>query len=342
MKMNFEEIMQKITKGLTSEPHHDVVYLQKKIEEYQGHKYEDKIVKACGSLIFEIMPKDLKEDLAKKFSNEDLDLVNCLEKVVENLINNKVELARKSLEEKIIEVERLGLFKEDKENEYRDFTGPIEEIIYKHLFNSKKLIRYAPEPYTRLYLTYGSLMFDLKEFSKAKESLLKARRWNPINSDIIFELAEINKALGNLPEFLKLTKEAFKTSYKSKQVARCYRNLGRYFIEKELYKPATICYVLSLQFEANHDIVEPELIYIESKLGPDFEQPTKELVEQYAKEYDFPTWASEDVIGLSISYAKDALTKKDYIAARYFLNIVFDLTKSKEVKEKLAEIKDLE
>lgn len=340
--MNFEEIMQNIAKGLTSKPHHDVVYLQKKIKEYQGHKDEEKIVKACGALIFEIMPKDLKEDLAKKFANEDLNLANSLEKAAENLINNKVQLAREILEAKIIEAESLNLFKDDGKKEYRDFIAPIEEIVYKYLFEPKKTMHYVPEPYTRLYLTYGSLMFDLKEFSEAKSALVKARKWNPINADIIFELAEINRALGNLSEFLKLTKEAFKTSYTSKQVARCYRNLGRYFIEKELYKPATICYVLSLQFEANLNIVEPELIYIESKLGADFEQPTKELVEKYAKEYDFPTWASENVIALALSHAKDALAKKEFTAARYFLNIVFDLTKSIEIKEKLAEIEGLE
>lgn len=339
--MKFEEIMREITEGLISEPHRDVIYLQKKINEYKGHKYENEIVEACGALIVEIMPEDLKEDFNKKFNNKDLCIAKTLEKAAENLVNGKVEIARDLLENKIIEVENLNLFKDDKENEYHDFSGLIEEVLYQHLFEPKKTVRRLPEPYTSLYLAYGSLLFDLKEFSKAKEALKKAGRFNPVNADIIFEYAEINKALGNKEEFLKLTKEAFKVSYNSRQVAHSYRNLGRYFTEEEAYKAAVICYVLSLQFEADNDKVEPELIYIQSKMGDDFEQPTIDLVEKYSKEYDFPTWASDDVINIAVGYGKHTLENKDYETARYFLNIAYDLTKSEDVKEKIAEIKDL-
>lgn len=339
--MKFEEIMQVIVEGLISEPYSDVIYLQKKIEEYQGHKYEKEIVEACSALIVELMPKDLKEDFDKKFNNKDLCIAETLEKASENLINNKVEVAKEILENKILEVEKLDLFKDDKKNEYHDFSGVIEEVLYQHLFEPKKTVRRSPEPYTSLYLAYGSLLFDLKEFAKAKEVLKKAGQWNPVNADIIFEYAEINKALGNKNEFLKLTKEAFKVSYTSRQVAHCYRNLGRYFTEEEIYKPAVVCYVLSLQFEADHDKVEPELVYIQSKMGEEFEPPTVELVEKYSKEYDFPTWASDDVIHIAAGYAKHTLEQKDYTAARYFLNIAYDLTQSEEVKAKLNEIKGL-
>ena len=117
--------------------------------------------------------------------------------------------------------------------------------------------------------------------------------------------------------------------------------MGRYFTEEEAYKAAVICYVLSLQFEADHDKVEPELVYIQNKMGEEFEPPTVDLVEKYSKEYDFPTWASDDVINIAVGYAKHTLEKNDYETARYFLNIAYELTQSEEVKLKLAEIKDL-
>ena len=198
-------------------------------------------------------------------------------------------------------------------------------------------MRQAPEPLADLYLNLGVVLFELEEFDAAEEVLKKAARWNPITPNITFEHAEIFKKRGDMDTFYRMTTDVFPRAYTSKFVARCYRNLGYYFVEKKLWKVAAGCYLLSNHYEQNKQ-AQSELWYIQQEAGAEFSLPSLEEIEQYAEEYHFPLGADEDVVGIAIEFGRHAAQDGQKEIAKYFLGIAYDLTKNNIVKEWLDDL----
>ena len=109
--------------------------------------------------------------------------------------------------------------------------------------------------------------------------------------------------------------EAFKIAFRPADVARCFRNLGYYFVEKKLYREAVAAYVLSNHFEKN-TMVQSELYYIEQKTGKPVVNPTVAEMKAIAEKYHFPTTADQDVLGLAYTYGKDAVEEQKMEQAR--------------------------
>jgi hypothetical protein len=151
---------------------------------------------------------------------------------------------------------------------------------------------------------------------------------------------ETFKMIGDLGNFFRLTVDAFKIAFRPEHVARCYRNLGFYFVEKELYSEAIACYLLSLQFEKESKQVQSELYYISSKTGGKVKQPSMTEARQYAEKYGFPIGADDDILGLSLSYGKHFYQENAAEAAKYFLGIAYDLTDDDEIKKMIDSLPD--
>lgn len=229
--------------------------------------------------------------------------------------------------------DKADLFQDDQVSEYRNFDESFEEVLYRFRFRPEKDIRHAPLPLTEVYLLYGSLLIDLKRVPEAQEALKKALHWNPVSFKITSEYIETYKILRDIETFFRLTVEAFKIAFRSPQVARCYRNLGYYFVEKELYSEAIACYLLSLQFEKDSKQVQSELYYINAKTDGKVKEPSMAEAKQYAEKYGFPIDPDNDILGLSFSYGKHFYQKKASEAARYFLGITYDLTDDEEIRK---------
>lgn len=54
----FHQIMDDITSKLTGDPKKDIPYLNQQSELYKDHEYAKEILRACGRLIYEVMPED--------------------------------------------------------------------------------------------------------------------------------------------------------------------------------------------------------------------------------------------------------------------------------------------
>lgn len=118
-----------------------------------------------------------------------------------------------------------------------------------------------------------------------------ALKWNPYNSDAIFEYNEIFKIEGKLEEYKDRTIEIFSKLYDPHDLARFYRNLGYYYIEREEWELAKAIYVYSMRFD-NNDKAKNELIYIMQKNNSQ-ELPTPEKVKLMLEKYYIPTKISE-------------------------------------------------
>lgn len=63
--MTYNEIMQEITSGLTGDYKKDCAYLKNQMEKYNNHNLSKEILRACGRLMFDILPDDKKEELSR-------------------------------------------------------------------------------------------------------------------------------------------------------------------------------------------------------------------------------------------------------------------------------------
>ena len=70
--MDFNKIMQEITAGLTGDNAQDIAYLKAQMEKYKDHEYGREIIRACGRLLYEKLPDELKNKVNQAAENEDL------------------------------------------------------------------------------------------------------------------------------------------------------------------------------------------------------------------------------------------------------------------------------
>ena len=190
---DFDTIMQEITAGLTGDPKKDVPYLNDKAKSYQNSKYAKEIARACGRLLYSVLPKEAREKADRMAANHSLGIQSVIEEAQFNAYQKKFDVAKDLLVSAVGKVEKLGMYQDDAVNEYHTFNEPMEDLIYKYRNQPKKTSRQVPEPLSDLYLNLGSVLFELGDMDAAKVALEKAMRWNPINAPIAFEHAEIYK-----------------------------------------------------------------------------------------------------------------------------------------------------
>ncbi len=339
-KKEFDKIMHCITAGLTGDATSDLTYLQEQCDAYKNHEMGKEIVRACGRLIYEMIPEDKRTELDKAIENDSAGTEAILEEVRFNIFKKDFDKALSIMAPLVRKFDEGQFFQDDQVSEYRIFDETFEEVLYRFRYRPEKDVRHTPIPLTEVYLLYGSLLIDLKRLPEAQESLKKALHWNPVSFKITSEYIETYKMLGDLDNFFRLSVDAFKIAFRPEHVARCYRNLGFYFVEKEQYSEAIACYLMSLQFERESKQVQSELYYINSKTGGTVKQPSMAEAKQYAEQYGFPIGADDDVIGLSFSYGKHFMQESIPEAARYFLDIAYGLTDDENVKKMIDKLSE--
>lgn len=153
----------------------------------------------------------------------------------------------------------------------------------KHIFNVSIDVDYA-------YYALGTIEIEKKNVLQARNYLRKAIEWNPVYVAAFFEYAETFKIEGNIETFYTITKNTYDKIFLPNDLARYYRNLGFYFIEKENYNLATCLFLHSLSFE-NTDMAKSEIMYIKQKTGS-LNIPEPDVTKHILEENDIPTFIS--------------------------------------------------
>ena len=325
-------ILHEITGELTGDPDRDIPYLKSQIEKYKNHELGKEIVRACGRLMFDLIPEDRKEALAQVIRNERSAINATLEEVRFNIFKKDFAKALTIIEALAEKIESSNAFEDDQASAYFVFDEFFEQMIYAFRYKPEKTIRPAQVPYTEIYMLYGSLLFEMKRYDEARIILKKGLRWNPVSFRLMTEYAETFKAAGDLEQYYSLVLDTFKIAFRPKDVGRCFRNLGYYFIEKQLYSEAMSAYLLSLQFDPDSAMAKSEMYYISTKTKKGFRRPTADQIKEYARQYGFPLGADRDILGIAVTNGKLCLSRNNVEAARYFLTIFYDLTKDEEVR----------
>jgi len=329
---DFDTIMKDITGGLSGNPKKDIAYLKEQMEKYKDHEYGKEILRACGRIMYEVIPDEMKTELANALDKDGMGLESALEEIRFCIYKKGLDKALKLMEALVAKYEELDMFADDAVSEYHNFRELFEEILYKQIYKPEKDVRRAEIDYSELYLLYGSLLVELKRYADAEVELKKAMRWNPSNASIAFEHAETFKPRGMMEEYYQATMDAFKIAFHPAELARCYRNLGYYFVEKKDYPTAVCCETFSLQFEKS-DMVQSELYYISVQDKSVNIDPDMDAIENCFKEKGIPFGPDDDILGLAYQLTKLCIKNKNKESAEYFISIILGFFSNIELEE---------
>lgn len=336
--MEYKEILAKITSGLTGNSEKDVPYLKEQAELYKSHELSKDILRAIGRLLYDTLPEEEKIPVTSDFYM-DGKRIDVMYDEVRYLVSTKQYKKASVLMDSLIQFCE-DFLEADKESDYFSFKNMFQALLYQHYFKPEKKFKPTPYDFSDMYIIRGYLYMQEHNIKAAIEALKKAVRCNPVNLYAYFQLAEAYKLTGDFDEYLNLTIQALSFATTKAQIARCYRNMGFYFIEKESYDDAVNMYHLSSDFE-HHEAVASELFYISQKTGKAIERPDQEDVMRTIAQFGIQVGASEPVLGIAAALGKKAYEDKQFDMARYCLGMVYELSEDSEAKEMLNSIEKL-
>lgn len=336
--MELENILGNITAGLTGDAAQDIAYLKQQMETYREHEYAQEITRACGRILYPLLPKENKAEFQSIMEREQMGMEATLEEIRFAIFRKEYKKAEQMLSTMVEKFEKNGMFCSDQVTEYHSFYEPFEEVLYRFLDRPKRKLRNLELPYAQIYHEYGALLLDLGRYDQAHMVLQKAMQWNPANAQIAFDYIDTHKKKADLEAYFNLTLKTFHYAFRREDVAHCYRNLGYYFVQKKAYQVAMGCYLMSMDFDTEDQTAPSELYYIQAVTKGTVAKPTQEEMENYSREYGFPMGADQIVVGMAWQMANKYLDSKKFDTAIYYLKIVYDLTGDEEVKRKLEMI----
>ncbi|PWB87613.1 hypothetical protein [Methanobrevibacter thaueri] len=332
----YEEIIKEIKANLGENRDLNRQYLSSQIEVYKDHPYNKEIIKEISRMMWDCLSDDEKQEFIE-ISERENPIMDILNDIYYDIENGNYETP---LEELNAFMETFPeMFKDDKVSEYHYFTNPLEDLIFRKYIGAEKELRYIPDsqPLLDLYYVYGFLLLENQEYDKAEEYLKKAIRINPVSARIILELTEIYKVhTYTYNEYFIRTCDALKYSYYPQDIARCYRNLGYYYIEENQMRTALALYIYSMEFEAS-PLAYTEIKYIQSK-NDNMELTLNEcieIIEGKNIQLGVNPFIIETLNELIREYEKNKL----YNQALYFMELQFDLTHDGKTLEMMNEIR---
>ena len=109
-------------------------------------------------------------------------------------------------------------------------------------------------------------------------------------------------------KYYNLTKKIYSKIYDINNLARYYRNLGYYYIEKKEWDLAKAVYLYSLKYQ-NSPVVTQEIAYIVQESKND-KLPDKDNLTKILKENNIPIFISKENMNI-IKELKSELEKED-------------------------------
>lgn len=150
------------------------------------------------------------------------------------------------------------------------FKNMIEFYLFVNTFKVEKQVYWINLKCDEAYRLLGYISVEEKKYEDALKYLNESFKYNPVNIDSFYEVVEVYKMSSNLEKMRKSIDDLYDYLYDSSSLARYYRNLGFYYIEKKNYDLAFSLYLISLEYQYNNFALD-EMLYIRRKLNnPDF------------------------------------------------------------------------
>ena len=333
----YEDIINEIKVNLGENKDLNKRYLSGQIDRYKDHPYNKEIIREISRMMWDCLTDEEKEEFIEISENEN-PIMDILDEISEYIEVGDYKTALDKLKHFMNAFP--GMFEDDRVSEYHSFTNPLEELIFFKYIGAEKEIRYIPDnqPLLDLYYIYGFLLFENQEFEEAEENLKKALKINPVSARVILELSEIYKMhTPTFNKFIIYTSDALKYAYYPQDLARCYRNLGYYYIEENQFDVAAALFKYSMKYEMSI-MAYSELQYIESK-GHSIDITLSEAV-SILEDKNIQIGVNPFVLDALKELAQEYEKNKLYNQSLYFYELLCDITNDEQTFNKINELQE--
>lgn len=203
------------------------------------------------------------------------------------------------------------------EVQYFSFQDSFERLCYARVEHDPRRIVAVPAPFDRLYSDVAYVCIQQQDYERARDALVQAVRWNPMNCKYRLDLAEIFRALGDIQEWAALSNSVLERASDGRVAARAYSNLGQLFIDQDNAVAASGCARLAVRL-APADARTVALMDRLAKEHPEVAKDSDDHVLGELSIQGIPTSPSADVAICLLICASDAATAGDRaLAAEY-------------------------
>mgnify|MGYP002857129647 FL=1 len=327
-----KEILDTVRAHLSGNLTADLVMIQETAESYEKKEDGAGVTEELLKLAYEIMPKEQSDYMQKMLYIGEKRLEQVYHDAEELLKNHKLNEATALTEQLYQHI--ITNFKETPERRFFSFRNLLESNLYYVLYHPTKEMMKAPFDFTRFI---GAHAYNLVEQGKAEEAipvLQEAIRYNPVNPDPRFELAEVYKVLKQHDNLLTAVKETLPICATPYALSRCYTNMGFYCIEIQDYESALCFYYQSLIF-ADQPAVRGELAIIQQRLNRRLKPPTHEEILKVFEKYQIPFGAGAEVLDVASQLAEQAKAGNRWEEAFFYFGTIYGVTNDPKAKKEM-------
>ena len=141
--------------------------------------------------------------------------------------------------------------------EYRSLNNGFEFLLYANLYHPynpekqqrKQIIRTQVD-LASAYLVYGVMMLEQKQYDKAIDILRKGLKYNPVNIQLMFALADAYKGKNYMKSYLAVISMAHSCALRKTDIARIYRCYSKYYTQMKDYDTSFMLLYTAKHFDA--------------------------------------------------------------------------------------------
>lgn len=302
MNQELKEIFLEIANAITHDYDKDIKYIAKQIKAYENHSRNGEIVRSLGVLYYDLLPKNRKHELVKVMEMDDENVL-MLFYISQWLISDKeYDKALDILQ--IITKEIAKWEMSDGREQYFSFDNMIELFLYGETSDSKKEIKRSKYPVHEMYRAMAAIHFKHKRYEEAADVLQHGLLHNPVDVDLLLDIAEVSSILQDSEQYLLYSKEALRLAYEVEPIARSYRNIGNYYLQEGDFETAITSYYMSLMFD-KHDITLKALYSIYEITKQELEAPDLADMKEVLDGKQIQVGASTLVVDTLLQLAKE-------------------------------------
>lgn len=228
----------------------------------------------------------------------------------------------------------------DKDGKWFSFNHILETYFYVCFLKDASPLNYTEYNISAFYRLYGFSLMKLERFEKARDAYKQAIKWNPVDLDSFVQLAELYKQMKDLENVKKVTMDFYNYCCTRAMMARFYRNMGYYYLEKYEPDTAVALYQYSNIF-CHTDSADRELRFLEKAMKKEIPQQEIPKLQKVLKDKDIPPGPNPDTLGITFRVGQLEMDKNNFESAKDCFMMVYDLTQDAETKAYIEKIDEL-
>ena len=234
---------------------------------------------------------------------------------------------------------------ESDERIVKQFYTRFEEAVFHELVLSGIPVAVLRHDFAWVFNALGRVYQQLGKNKQAVEMMNKACLLAPIHSKYQLDLAHAYQLKNDWDDYLICTRNALDFACSKKMIGASYRAFATFFEAKEEYEHAAEMLYLSLEFDALHKDILPQLERIFKKFHQSIKVPDEMKLTRLLEAYDIPFGANPQIMELAFVLAtqmEGSMDKERKAFAKELYTLLYDVTDDEEFSKKLHQMKFLQ